>query len=100
MSKCQKNKYAAGGKCGSMGGTGSRGSNPEQVGEVSSSFAALLASREKQDLLFSATSPSPSPSPSPAPAPAPTRELQVKQAIIPVKKFAKSDIDTVLEGDF
>jgi len=96
MSKCQKNKYAAGGKCGSMGGTGSRGSNPEQVGEVSSSFAALLASREKQDLLFSATSPSPSP----APAPAPTRELQVKQAIIPVKKFAKSDIDTVLEGDF
>jgi hypothetical protein len=92
MSKCQKNKYAAGGKCGSMSGAGSRGSNSEQVGEVSNSFAALLASREKQDLLFSA--------PSSLASPSHEHKPQVKQAIIPVKKFAKSDIDTILEGDF
>jgi hypothetical protein len=88
MSKCQKNKYAAGGKCGSMSGSanGSCSTNPE----VNSNFAALLASREKQDaLLFSNTQPK-------------TLEPKhsVSQAIIIKKTIAKSDIDTVLEGDF
>jgi len=88
MSKCQKNKYAAGGKCGSMSGA-DRNQNPE----INTNFAALLASREKQDaLLFSA--------PSSLVSPPHQHKPQVKQAIIPVKKFAKSDIDTVLEGDF
>ena len=82
MSKCQKNKYAAGGKCGSMSGSGPCATNPQQVGEVNTSFAALLASREKQDLLFSNTPKQPT-----------------QQAIISVKKIAKSDIDTILEGD-
>jgi hypothetical protein len=91
MSKCQKNKYAAGGKCGSMSGA-DRSQNPE----VNTSFAALLASREKQDaILFSAA-----PSNIASPPHEHEHELQVKQAIILVKKFAKSDIDTILEGDF
>jgi hypothetical protein len=93
MSKCQKNKYAAGGKCGSMSGSGPCATNPGQVGEVNTSFAALLASREKQDLLLSAPSSIASPHEH-------EHKPQVKQAIIPVKKFAKSDIDTILEGDF
>lgn len=81
MSKCQKNKYAAGGKCGSMSGAETRGPNPE----INGNFAALLASREKQDaLLFSNTQP----------------KHSVSQAIVIKKAIAKSDIDTVLEGDF
>jgi hypothetical protein len=91
MSKCQKNKYAAGGKCGSMSGS-ERGQNPE----INGNFAALLASREKQDLLFNTHAPTPS---SLAASPAPAHKHQVKQ-IIPVKKECKSDIDTILEGDF
>ena len=86
MSKCQKNKYAAGGKCGSMGSE-SRGPNPEKVGEINGNFAALLASRERQDLLFSAQQ-------------AIEPKSVAQKAIVSVKKFAKSDIDTVLEGDF
>ena len=63
--------------------------------EVNTNFAALLASREKQDaLLFSNTH-------APSPTPAPTEPKAVtQQAIVPVKKAYKSDIDTVLEGDF
>ena len=109
MSKCQKNKYAAGGKCGSMSGS-DRGQNPEQVGlcfskplatfgEINGNFAALLASREKQDaLLFSNTQP---------PITQPVQKQKIEQrerererAIVIKKTIAKSDIDTVLEGDF
>ena len=90
MSKCQKNKYAAGGKCGSMSNSaGPCPTNPEQVGEINGNFAALLASREKQDLLFSAK-----------PV---TQPKALTQAIVLhniVKRTSKSDIDTVLEGDF
>ena len=88
MSKCQKNKYAAGGKCGSMS-SGPCPTNPEQVGEINGNFAALLASREKQDLLFSAKPE--------------TQPKALTQAIVLhniVKRTSKSDIDTVLEGDF
>lgn len=99
MSKCQKNKYAAGGRCGTMGSCGGQ-KNPEQVGckplssfgEVNTNLAALIASRERQDaLLFSTTSVHPT---------------EQKQNTLPVaivsknKAFSKSDIDTVLEGDF
>ncbi len=81
MSKCQKNKYAAGGKCGAMSGG--------KCGEVSNSagangdLSALIASREKQDaLLLSNTT------------------ITEKKAIVPHKTATKSDIDTVLDGDF
>jgi hypothetical protein len=92
MSKCQKNKYAAGGKCGSMGSSDGK-NNPEQVGckplatfgEINGNLAALLASREKQDLLFSTQS---------------QPKVPISQAIIVKKTIAKSDIDIVLEGDF
>jgi len=88
MSKCQKNKYAAGGKCGSMSDC-TRGQNPESLasfGEINGSFQALLASREKQDLLLSAK--------------AETQPKAAAQAIVLKKVISKSDIDTVLEGDF
>ena len=82
MSKCQKNKYAAGGRCGTMDScSGDKQKNPE----VNANLAALIASREKQDaLLFSAT---------------PVNSTH-RSAIVSKKMFSKSDIDTVLEGDF
>ena len=97
MSKCQKNKYAAGGKCGSMSNSlEKRGSNPELLatfGEVNTNFAALLASREKQDLLFN--------NEIKAPATPKHHSPSTQQAIVPIqKKLSKSDIDIVLEGDF
>jgi len=83
MSKCQKNKYAAGGKCGSMGS-----SIEKHNSEINGHLAALLASRERQDALFSNTKEEPR---------APVTQ---EKAIISVKKINKSDIDIVLEGDF
>lgn len=111
MSKCQKNKYAAGGKCGSMSGLGSEhGKNPELLatfGEVNTNFAALLASREKQDLLFNnelkapATQPKAPATQLKAPATPKHHSPATQQAIVPIqKKLSKSDIDIVLEGDF
>ena len=88
MSKCQKNKYAAGGKCGSM----SSDRESCSKNEVNTSFAALLASREKQDaLLFNA---------SVTKASVPKEPVTSSQAIIIKKTISKSDIDIVLEGDF
>lgn len=53
--------------------------------EINGNLAALLASREKQDLLFSTQS---------------QPKVPISQAIIVKKTIAKSDIDIVLEGDF
>lgn len=81
MSKCQKNKYAAGGKCGSMGSSDAKNNS-----EINGNLAALLASREKQDaLLFRSEAP---------------ESKNNSQAIIVKKTISKSDIDIVLEGDF
>jgi hypothetical protein len=78
MSKCQKNKYAAGGKCGSMS-LPDRGQNPE----INGNFAALLASREKQDLLFSNTH---------VPITQPVQKIEQRErAIVPVKNTQKVD---------
>jgi hypothetical protein len=90
MSKCQKNKYAAGGKCGSMGSSETRGPNPE----INGNFAALLASREKQDSLFSTQH-------TPIAQPVQTQKIEQRERAIIIKKaIVKSDIDIVLEGDF
>ena len=92
MSKCQKNKYAAGGKCGSMSNSAFASPSllkPSVSGEVNTNFAALLASREKQDLLFSSNESKAQP----------TQKIG-QNAIVIGKKASKSDIDTVLEGDF
>jgi hypothetical protein len=83
MSKCQKNKYAAGGKCGSMGS-----SNEKQNSEINGHLAALLASREKQDALLFSNTPN-----------VPLTQNIGQKAII-IKKPYKSDIDIVLDGDF
>ena len=88
MSKCQKNKYAAGGKCGSMGGA--EREPCAKNSQINGNFAALLASREKQDSLFSTQH---------TPIAQPVQKIE-KRAIIIKKAIAKSDIDTVLEGDF
>jgi hypothetical protein len=84
MSKCQKNKYAAGGKCGSMSNSagGKCGAMSNSAG-ANGDLSALIASREKQDaLLLSNTT------------------ITEKKAIVPHKTATKSDIDTVLDGDF
>ena len=81
MSKCQMNKYAAGGKCGSMSSSSASPSGTLNI-------AALMAQREKDDMFFSAKAPSPSPSP-----------LQQEQQLIVKKKDNQSDIDIILGGD-
>jgi hypothetical protein len=81
MSKCQKNKYAAGGKCGAMSSSADGQKTPCNL-----NLSALIAAREKQDaLLFSGA------------------QVQAQgqgQAIVLKKVINKSDIETVLEGDF
>lgn len=47
MSKCQKNKYLAGGRSGAGSGASSGGSSGAS-GETSAAFSALLAAREAQ----------------------------------------------------
>lgn len=99
MSKCQKNKYAAGGRCGGLSDGGSK-QNPE----INGNLAALIRSREKQDDTLFGQGPV---------AHANVEALKKDKlsdfniqssktvtAIIPIKMQSKSDIDIVLEGDF
>jgi len=103
MSKCQKNKYMAGGRCG-----GSQGSyNPPT--ETSSNFSALLAARDAQDKALMLKGQQ-----SEIPQSQPQNPLTQGQGqgqgqgkgqltIQPqtTKKQSKNDdIDTILQGDF
>lgn len=81
MSKCQMNKYAAGGKCGSMS-SASSASPSGSSGTLN--IAALMAQREKDDMFFSAKA---------------QPSLQQEQQLIVKKKDNQSDIDIILGGD-
>jgi len=86
MSKCQINKYKAGGRsCGS----GSGGSRPAPQGDLP--LAALLAARDAQDAAWTR------PAPLAAPA-APGGQLALIQQK-PKAPEKKMDIDTILSGD-
>jgi len=86
MSKCQINKYKAGGRsCGSGSGGGSGGGRPAAQGDLP--LAALLAARDAQDAAWTR----------PAPA-APGGQLALIQQK-PKAPEKKMDIDTILSGD-
>jgi len=92
------NKYAAGGKCGSMSSAFASGSGTLNI-------AALMAQREKDDMFFSSS----------ASAKDPAKDLSAKDAKAPAalspapashqtslvikKKYNQSDIDIILGGD-
>jgi hypothetical protein len=101
MSKCQKNKYAAGGRCGGLSDCGSK-QNPE----INGNLAALIRSREKQDdTLFRQVPVEYLPAnvealkTSKIPDFKNTINVPNNTAIIPIKVQSKSDIDLILEGD-
>jgi len=82
------NKYAAGGKCGSMSSSSASG------GSGTLNIAALMAQREKDDMFFSSSAPAPSPAKDAKDlSPAPQTSLVIK------KKYNQSDIDIILGGD-
>ena len=85
MSKCQINKYKAGGRCGGTSASASEG-------YTSAEFTAYLTKRQEQDRLFSATASS-----------ATTAIATESKAIViqkPPQIDRKKDIDDILNGDF
>lgn len=90
MSKCQMNKYRAGGRCG-----GSAQPGRESHGTiVSGALANLMAAREQQDRAFAPVAP-----PVPAPPAQVTSHALVKQ-VAPPRPEKKECIDIILGGDF
>lgn len=90
MSKCQMNKYRAGGRCG-----GSAQPGRESHGTiVSGALANLMAAREQQDRAFAPVAP-----PVPAPPAQVTSHALVKQVAQP-RPEKKECIDIILGGDF
>lgn len=88
MSKCQMNKYRAGGRCGGSAQPG----RDSDASVVSGALANLMAAREQQDSVF-------------APAPAPEAVAAAKQQSIikqvaPPRPEKKECIDIILGGDF
>lgn len=85
MSKCQMNKYRAGGRCGGSAQPG----RDSHTSVVSGALANLMAVRDQQDRVF---------------APAPGAAKQQQQALItqvaPPRPEKKECIDIILGGDF
>jgi hypothetical protein len=89
MSKCQMNKYKAGGRC---GGSGSGKPVLEgSGGGLGQSLSAMMAARDQQDSMWSSPSP-----PSAAP-------MQQQNQLVLQPKVAqdrKKDLEFILQGDF
>lgn len=88
MSKCNMNKFKAGGRCGGDSGTSAK----EDTQGVKSSFAALMAARDAQDRAFTA----------PAPALVIQEVTPTQQAIVIAKKpiaDKQKIMDLILQGD-
>ena len=86
MSKCQMNKYKAGGRCGGEATAERGGGEASNAKAVSGALANLMAAREMQDRAF-------------APLPAKQEALVVKQVAQP-RPEKKECIDIILAGDF
>jgi hypothetical protein len=86
MSKCQMNKYKAGGRCGGTSASASEG-------YTSAEFTAYLTKRQEQDRLFSGTAPA---------SACATTKSESKAIVIqmPPRVDRKKDIDDILNGDF
>ena len=89
MSKCQINKYKAGGRCGGTSASASEG-------YTSAEFTAYLTKRQEQDRLFSGTASSASSATTTAAA-AESKEIVIQK---PPQINRKKDIDDILNGDF
>ena len=93
MSKCQMNKYRAGGRCGGSAQPG-RGGGEASSASVSGALANLMAAREQQDRVF-------------APGPEAAKQQQPQQQqqalvtqVTPQRPEKKECIDIILNGDF
>ena len=95
MSKCQMNKYRAGGRCGGSAQPG-RSGEASSAKVVSGALANLMAAREQQDRVFA-------PGPEAA-AGAVKQPQQQQQALVtqvaPQRPEKKECIDIILNGDF
>jgi hypothetical protein len=90
MSKCQINKYKAGGRCGGTSGSASEG-------YTSAEFTAYLTKRQEQDRLFSATATASSASSATTATAAESKAIVIQK---PPQINRKKDIDDILNGDF
>lgn len=86
MSKCQMNKYKAGGRC---GGSATDRYEASSAKAVSGALANLMAAREQQDRAFAPADP----------AAKVTSQAIVKQVAQP-RPEKKECIDIILGGDF
>jgi hypothetical protein len=93
MSKCQMNKYRAGGRCGGSAQPGRGGDEASSAKVVSGALANLMAAREQQDRVFAPALPAA------AAAVAAKQQAIVKQVAQP-RPEKKECIDIILGGDF
>ncbi len=88
MSKCQMNKYRAGGRCG--GSAADRGSGEASSAKaVSGALENLMATREQQDRAFAA-----------ADAAAKVTSQAIVKQVAQQRPEKKECIDIILNGDF
>jgi hypothetical protein len=87
------NKYAAGGKCGSMSSSSAGG----YASAGTLNIAALMAQREKDDIFFSSSA-APAKDAKDAKA-APAASSAHQTSLVIKKKYNQSDIDIILGGD-
>ena len=89
MSKCQMNKYRAGGRCGGSVATDRGGGEASSAKVVSGALANLMAAREQQDRAFA-----------PADAPAKVTSQAIVKQVAQPRPEKKECIDIILNGDF
>jgi succinate dehydrogenase/fumarate reductase flavoprotein subunit len=93
MSKCQMNKYRAGGRCGGSVATDRCGGEASSAKVVSGALANLMAAREQQDRAFA-------PADAAADAPAKVTSQAIVKQVAPPRPEKKECIDIILGGDF
>jgi hypothetical protein len=85
MSKCQMNKYRAGGRCGGSATDRGGGGEASSAKAVSGALANLMATREQQDRAF---------------APANVTSQAIVKQVAQQRPEKKECIDIILNGDF
>jgi hypothetical protein len=85
MSKCQMNKYRAGGRC---SGSAQPGSN-SNASVISGAMANLMATREQQDRVFA-----------PEAMTIPAKQQALVKQVAPPRPEKKECIDIILNGYF
>jgi hypothetical protein len=93
MSKCQMNKYRAGGRCGGSVATDRGGGEASSAKVVSGALANLMAAREQQDRAFAAADAA-------ADAAAKVTSQAIVKQVAQPRPEKKECIDIILGGDF